>query len=464
MRKIILFVAMAAVSFTSYSQALGYEDLAILFSQNDHNGSARFVAMGGAFGALGGDVSALAVNPAGISVFRGSHASVAFQSRNTAINTNYYNNLLRTEQDYFDITSAGAVFTFDDIDSNEWSNFAIGVNYRILIDFDNSFVAEGNSGVATFDSFPFDMNTDPIVYSVGQNQRFFNQYNGDLSELNLTFGGTFDDKLNVGLGLNFYDLSFTQFATLDELNSDGSGNTLDANFYQENFTRGSGVNISAGIIYKATQNFRIGMSFQSPTWFTEVIEDTNITNNDGYFGITQIIVSEDPQNVYENFTGGFTPRQSLSYSLRNPSKFTASAAYIFGKTGLISFDFTSQDFQGLNLSARNADFSNENQFFNSNLRRTQTFNVGTEWRFDRLSLRGGYIYQQSPDANAIDSDNIQSYSAGLGYNFGNMKVNLAYRNSTRTGLYNFYPQFSQVDAAELDIDNTFVTVGISLNL
>ena len=464
MKKFLLFVAFASAQVMSYSQALGYEDLAILFSQNDHNGSARFVAMGGAFGALGGDVTALSVNPAGISVFNGSHASIAFQSRNTDYMTRYYGNSIITQQDYFNLSSAGAVFTFEDTYSKEWTNFAIGINYRVLADFDNTFVASGNSGVATFDSFPLDTNTNPILYDIGENQRFFNTYDGEVSELNLTFGGTFQDKLHIGAGLNFYDINFAQFATLTEQNTDGNGNTLNATFYQENFTTGTGFSISMGMIYKASKNLRLGLSYQSPSWFTEIIEDTNIANNDGFFGITEISVSEDPQNFYQNFTGGFTPRQALSYTLRTPSQITASAALIFGKSGLISIDYVSRNFQGLNLTSGNADFSNENLFFDNNLRRTNTVNLGTEWRINRLSFRGGYRYQESPDANAINSDNLQSYSAGIGYNFGLMKINLAYSNSTRTGLYNFYPQFPPVEAAELDIDNQIVTIGFSINL
>lgn len=457
-------MALTAMYFTSYSQALGYEDLAILFSQNDQNGSARFVAMGGAFGALGGDVTALSINPAGVSVFNGSHAALAFQSRNTDYQTTYYGNSLTTQQDYFDISSAGAVFTFEDSNSGDWSKFGLGINYRILADFDNNFIASGNSGVATFDSYPLDMNSTPIVYDIGQNQTFFNTYDGEISELNLTFGGTFQDKLHIGAGLNFYDLNFAQFATLTEENTDGNGNTLNANFYQENFTAGTGFSISAGLIYKASKSLRLGLSYQSPTWYTEMIEDTNIANNDGFFGITEISVSEDPQNFYQNFTGGFAPRQALAYTYRTPSKLTASAALVFGKSGLISLDYISQNFQGLNLTSGNADFSSENQFFDNNLRRTNSLNLGTEWRFDRLSLRAGYRYQESPDANAIDSDNLQSYSAGVGYNFGSFKLNLAYSNSTRTGLYNFYPQFPSVEAAELDIDNRIITAGISINL
>ena len=457
-------MAFAALSLTSYSQALGYEDLAILFSQNEHNGSARYMAMGGAFGALGGDVTALAINPAGVAVFTGNHASVGFQTRSTEYLTNYYGNLSTSQNEYFDISSAGAVLSIDDIGSNDWTKFALGVNYRILADFDNSFVARGNSGISTFLDFPFDQNATPLVYDIGQDQGFFNQYNGQISEINITFGGTYENKLHVGAGLNFYDITFSQFATLTETNTDGNGNFLDAQLYQENFTGGTGISLSAGFIYKATKNLRLGLSYQTPTWYTEIIEDTNITNNDGYFGIARIVVSEDPQNVYQNFTGGFAPRQALSYSLTNQSKLTMSAALVFGKVGLISADFSTQDFSNLNLSARNVDFSGENQFFSTNLRRANTLNLGTEWRVKRFSLRGGYRYQESPDANAFDSDNIQSYSAGLGYNFGTVKINLAYTNNTRTGIYNFYPQFPSVDAAEIQVDNSLVTFGIAMNL
>ena len=49
MRKIIFFVAFAALSCVSNSQSLGYQNLSLMFSRNDGNGSARFVAMGGAF-------------------------------------------------------------------------------------------------------------------------------------------------------------------------------------------------------------------------------------------------------------------------------------------------------------------------------------------------------------------------------------------------------------------------------
>jgi len=283
MKKIISFVVFAALTSASYSQSLGYQNIATMFSRNDENGSARFVAMGGAFGAIGGDVSSMTINPAGISIFNGNNAAIAFQIRNTEIATTYYNNILTTQEDFFNISNAGAVLTFENNIDNDWSKFAFGVNFRVTADFENRFNAKGNSGFSSFDNFPLDESEIPIVYNISESQEFSNFYNGELSELNFVFSGVYQEKLHVGAGLNFYDINFSQQIVLKENNNDGFENTLTSRFYQENFTNGVGFSMSAGFIYKPTKAFRIGLSYQSPTWYTELIENTNIINNDGFF-------------------------------------------------------------------------------------------------------------------------------------------------------------------------------------
>ena len=45
---------------------------ALRYSYNQYGGTARFVAMGGAFNALGGDFSAVGINPAGIGIYKKS--------------------------------------------------------------------------------------------------------------------------------------------------------------------------------------------------------------------------------------------------------------------------------------------------------------------------------------------------------------------------------------------------------
>ena len=285
------------------------------------------------------------------------------------------------------------------------------------------------------------------VWGLG-NQRFSNFISGEINELNLGISALHKEKLHVGFSINLIGVDFRQQAILRETNNDGNGNTLDARLFQDNITTGNGFSFTTGLIYKPTQAFRFGLSYQSPTWFTELGED--------YIEDTDIEVSNS------NFTNFDNISQFLFYRLRTPSRVTLSSAIVFGKLGLISFDYSSRNFQNLNLSGD--DFVDENRFFDSNLRRTNNFNVGTEWRFSSLSLRAGYRYQESPDANAIDSDNLQSYSLGLGYNFGSFKIDLSYSDNNRTAIYNFYPQFQQVDAANLNIDNKIIAATLTVNL
>ena len=452
---------MFAVTLTSFSQSLGYQDLALLFSENDANGTARFTSMSGAFGALGGDISSININPAGIAVFNNSAFSGSFNSKNTDITSNYYGTSRNNQNQFFNLTQAGAVLVFRSAYNSEWEKFAIGFNYRMKKDFNNGFSAVGNSGIATFRDFPLDNNTPTIDYNVAEEQRFRNNYTGELNEVSVAFSAVHQNKLYVGGGLNFYDLNFGQRATLTEFNNDGNGNTLDANFYQENFVTGAGVSLNAGFIYKASKNFRFGLSYQTPTWFTEVLEESNIVNNEGYMGDTEIVVSND-NVIYDNTAGGNFPSQKFIYRLKTPSKLTASAALIFGKSGLLSVDYKNKNFTNMNLS--DADFSAQNQFFQNELRNAYALNIGTEWRFDRFSVRGGYKFEQDPLKTALDSDNLQGYSFGGGYNFGNFKIDFSYSDNNRTAFYNSYPQFPSVNSTELAISNKVFTGTVTINL
>lgn len=461
MKRIIFILALLMTNFGLSAQSLGYEDLSILFSQDEVNGTARFVAMGGAFGALGGDISSLNINPAGLTIFNYSHLSASLSSRSTDYSTQYYGSNAINSEDYFELPSAGVVFVYDGSNSAEWTKFALGVNYRMKTDFNNAFTASGNSGFASFDTYPLDTNNPALVYNIAENQTYTNTFGGEILEYNFAFAAQHKNRLNIGASINTYSLRFSQRSILQETNNDGNGNTLYADFYQELFTEGNGFSLSAGFLYKANDHFRLGFSYQSPTWYTELVEESNIVDNDGYFGDTQIEVSND-NVIYDNTAGGFFPVNGFVYKLRTPGQYTASAALVFGRNGLISFDYTSKNYKNMNLSGDN--FSVENQFFNDQLRNTHNFNVGAEWRFDDLSVRGGYMYQQSPDANAIESDNLKRYSLGAGYSFGNVKIDVAYSNDNRTGLYNFYPQFAQVNPADIEIDNRRIIATLSINL
>ena len=457
MKKFILSAICFAATFTSYSQALDYGNLALLFSKDNLNGSARFNAMSGAFGALGGDVSSLSVNPAGAAVFKTSAFSISGSSRETDITSTYYNNSLTTQNEYFNINQAGAVLVFDNYEDSDWDKVAFGFNYRIKNNFDNTFAIEGNSGTATFIEFPNDTNTPKTQYNVSDNQHFSNTYSGEISEFNFAISGAYQRKLYVGASVNTVSLDFSQQAILQETNNDGNGNRLNARLVQENITSGTGFSLNAGFIYKANKFVRFGASYQTPTWFTELIKETNYTDefrDEGY----EVLSVSNNNSIYRNNN----PIEGLAYKLKTPSKLTLSGALVFGKNGLLSLDYIRKGYQKINLS--NADFSDVNSFFTNSLRNTTSLNIGTEWRLDKLSLRGGYRYEQNPRQDAIDSDDLKGYSFGAGYNFGNTKFDIGYSDRNRTSFYDVYPQYNNINTVDLKTDNKVITATLTFNL
>ena len=72
MKRFLTFI-MVLACFVASGQII---DDVVRYSTENTLGTARFQAMGGAFGALGGDLSAINVNPAGSAVFNYSQFSV----------------------------------------------------------------------------------------------------------------------------------------------------------------------------------------------------------------------------------------------------------------------------------------------------------------------------------------------------------------------------------------------------
>jgi len=457
MKKVTLLVLFCAISLPNFSQSLEYQNLGLLFSKENNSGTARFNAMSGAFGALGGDVSAIKINPAGASVFNNSHFSASINSRNTDITSSFYGNSTSTQEEYFNFSQAGVVFVFKNHNNSDWNKFAFSFNYNIRNNYDNNLIVKGNSGFATFIEYPLDAGDPKTQYLNTGSQEFINTYKGELAEYNFAVSGVYQNDLYVGASLNTFDLNFSQKSTLIEQNNDGNSNQLNTLLYQENYTTGTAFSLSAGVIYKATKSLRLGFSYQTPVWFTEILQDTNYDPNGG-FDIGETVFHNGIDAPYTLFNDPYY----ITYKLKTPSKTTVSSAYIFKKNGLISIDYTYKGYTKMKLS--NGNFTSENQFFTNQLRNTHTINIGSEWRFKALSLRGGYHYEQSPDKNAIDSDNIKGYSFGAGYKFGNTKLDFAYQNRSHSEFYDIYPQYNQVNTTDLNIDNRVITATLTISL
>lgn len=422
------------------AQSLGYNDLGVLFSSQDNNGTARYRALSGAFGALGGDISAIEINPAGAAVFLKSEFSITLNSRNQTIGSNYYGTNNSFEDNYTNLSQAGVVFNFKNNRSSKWKRTSIGFNYTMANDYNNYWRATGNSN---FPTFIYDSNytddgddTNDILYLNSDGQTFENLTSDKNNKYTFSFASQYSDDLYIGASVSTSEIDFIQRVVLSEDNNDGNGNTNAADAFLRNDLRtiGTGATFAVGIISKPSDNVRLGIAYQSPTWY-DFEEEFN---------------SADGLNYFE-------------YSLRTPSKLTGSFAYIFDQNGLISIDYIHKNYSNIKLRP-SIDFSDENQSFNTDLDSSGELRIGGEWRAKNASFRGGYHYQQSPYKNAISSDNLKGYSLGFGYNFGNVKLDVSYENSNRTDVYDFYPQYNEVNAAELDFDTSKVTATLVFNI
>lgn len=446
-----LFLAM--VIFTAYfsnAQTLSYNDIGELFSKESINGTARFNAMSGAFGALGGDMSAIDVNPAGAVVFSKSEVALSLYNKTIKTNANFYGLNQNSENEFLDLSQAGGVMIFTTNDNSGWGKFALGFNYAVMNDFNNSWTAKGNSGYAPITDF-----YDPDVVYLNSDGHYFENYtDGKNEKYTFTFASEYNNNLMLGFSLSTYNIDHYQRVLTEEYNNDGNQNTFDVSQNQELLTYGDGISFNLGIISKPNDNVRLGLAFQSPIWYSLAEE----------FLEYDAIIFENDTNITDQFSidDTYSGTNGFDYRLKTPSKLTGSVAYIFNKSGLISLDYIYKNYSNIKLS--NGNFTAENQGFKNDLENATELRLGTEWRVDAFSFRGGYHYEKNPYKNAYQSDDIEGFSLGAGFKFRGGRVDFSFLNSTNTAPYNFYPNNNQVNNAELDIDTSRFTATLVLNI
>lgn len=134
---------------------------ALRYSLTEPMGTARFRALSGAFGAVGGDLSAVNINPASSVIFNNNQISASLSNYNTNNTNNYFGTRNSNSENTFDLNQAGAVFVFKKHDESEWKKFAIALNYENQNNFDNSMFISGTNPSNSIDKyFQFYANKD----------------------------------------------------------------------------------------------------------------------------------------------------------------------------------------------------------------------------------------------------------------------------------------------------------------
>jgi hypothetical protein len=146
------------------------------------------------------------------------------------------------------------------------------------------------------------------------------------------------------------------------------------------------------------------------------------------------------------------------YELQTPDKFTGSFAYIFGKTGLISIDYSIKNYGNTKFKPENdVYYRGLNNEMNNILSTSGELRIGAEYKIKEWSLRGGYRFEEGPYKNKTTIGDLNSFSGGLGYNFGMFKLDFAYAYAERNSHQGFFTQ-GFTDGARINSTNNNVSM------
>ena len=503
MKKLLLTV-IAGLAMT-FSQAQDITD-AVRYSSESLSGTARFRAMSGAFGALGGDLSAITINPAGSAIFTQSYATVSLNYNQRKNETGYFNGITSNKNSDVNLDQAGAVFLFNSTNpENKWSKFTLGVNYSQTNNFEDNWEARGISSnsidnyfLGYADGIPLELletidnETVADLYAyLGENEGFAAQqaflgyqayiinpdsntldnttYNSAIAPGNFNqqyayaatglngkvafnFASEYNNFISFGVNLNAHFLNYDRATRLIETNSNTGSETNEVIFSNNLSTTGSGFSFQAGTIAKLNENFRLGISYETPTWFTINESTTQRLESFSASANERDVVNPNVLNIYPD------------YKLKTPGKLTGSLAVLFGTQGLLSFDYSYRDHTNTELRpTSDPEFMFQNSLMAEDLKAASTYRIGGEYRIENWSLRGGYRFEESPYKNENTIGDLTGYSAGLGYNFGNIKLDLAYDNASRRDNPQLY-QVGLTNTAGIERDFSSVILSLSFGI
>ncbi|TDQ10977.1 OmpP1/FadL family transporter [Pedobacter metabolipauper] len=494
MKKIILsLVAIVAATGTIYAQS--YAPDALKFSQSNFGSTSRFKGMAGAQIGVGGDMSSLGANPAGLGLFTKSEFSLTPEFNGMKGDALYLGSSTKSSKNQLNLNNMGIVFYSpalkpkgEDTGKGLIST-VFGIGYQRNNDFSANFNYGGTNTVNTIGDYfsdvannvglnpnelqrgtvqekayqDFIINHDDLgYYSVilpNNLQQKSEVRKGSTSELTAALGLNISNQFYIGASVGLVnirysnDSEFTEAGFNSEANSDFN---LSLRQYQE--STGSGVNGRLGVIFRPVSNFRVGATFQTPSWL--FIEDnTSIALNSKILtGPLAFNYTNDPDNY------------SFSYRLRTPSKSSLGASYVFSGRALVSADVDYVDYASIKFSSDpsyndsqriRAENATVRDFYKSAV----NYRAGIEFKVtNEFSLRGGY----GVNGSAIKGDDdgyfaTDIYTGGLGYRFKNYYFDAAYqRLETNNELapYELNDYSEPVASIKTTRDNVFLTFGI----
>lgn len=426
------------------------------FSERQIIGTARYVGMGGAMTAIGGDPSAVLDNPAGLGLYRRSEITLTIDEtidNTTQRNTTPNNSAQRYTRSRFAAPQVSAIWSWGNPTKQRgliYNNLMFSINR--LANYNRDVVVKGTDmgmvetiseltniarvseqslqnqpwddinigwlsilGYETYLIDPADNNQwQPAVNFTDGSLSVAESGNSD--QYALSWAGNISNQWYVGVALNIPTISYTKNISLVETNRLNSAE-LRSMFH----VSGVGVSGSFGIIYRPLRALRLGASFQTPT----VMSLSMQTEGDMY----TTIAGEDYKLL--------TPASGVhTMKMSSPLRTSVSVAGQLGNIGLLALQY---DY---------AHAMRDKEGF-MQMDDVHTLRIGAEAQVIRgLFLNAGYVYESSfikeeqpvgLDYYSIRTDidyrytqSTQYASVGFGYRGDAIVAQLAYQYRWQT--------------------------------
>ncbi len=472
-----------------------YGEDALKFYSYGNYGSARSQGMGGAFTALGGDLSSSYINPAGLGFYNKSEFTISpiFTSTNTT--SSYIDNLQKLNASNMSIGQIGVVFSNRGVGTRK-KRTAWSISYNTLANFNNDYSYNGSNKRSSISDYFAERATQRGISSENLNEEFntttrlaanttalaYQAYlidpltnggyiatelttpvnqsgnvseSGSLGQINLGYGINYDDKTYVGASLGIQNLNYVQLTDLNEQFPNGTffnGFT----FGDELFVKGTGINLSIGAILKVSDNVRLGANITSPT---------SMKVNETY--TSYIIYDQKPNTFVSPEQELFTVPNDFKYRISSPLKANiGTSIFLPKKLGVVSIEAEYVGYNMMNVKDKedNRWSTDQKRGIQSEFKDLINIKAGSELRFGVARVRAGLNYLGDPRKNSDDYNTSSSLIGTLGAGIRNNRffADISYSRISRGFAFTPYNLSTETDYESATLNQTKGTLGVSI--
>ncbi len=458
-----------------------------LTATDDLDGTARYVGMGGALGALGADISVISSNPAGIGLYRKNDLTLTFgavvpnkaNGWNSADARTYGEKLARASFDQLGFVWSMKMGTGKLRNVNFAANYQKKANYNLGFYADNlnlgglsqmDQVAElANAGYDTdYNLAGWALDNDYLTTTKdaeGKITSAVNNYNGQSGytthhqrgsmqafDLNLSFN--VNNRFYTGVTFGVDNMNYKAWTAYSEQSVDGSGNYGDYTLYNDRDIDATGINVKFGFIVRPIEEnpLRLGLTVETPTWY-RMKSSTLFDLTDDVTGVRTNTLESYIETVVRTpwcarLSLGSTVDRILAWGVE----------YEYANMSKTNMGYPSYDsYDPYHSSYSNTKDLAMNKLTKNTLRAQHTLKAGIEVNpANAIAVRFGYnfISNRYKDNPSFDQYNLDSHAmnyatstdymtlgaaniitAGLGYKYKKFYIDLAYKYRMQKAKY-----------------------------